>query len=118
MCDNSRRTAGFQPFREKSAGRNERRERRVHWKTRQLRVSNRTDVLRLKKHGPDPRRMDDNFMRHFRWITPLLLAFSVFMLQEIYMDFKEFKKQVASDMQSVKIDVAMLKVFLTKKIDR
>lgn len=56
-------------------------------------------------------KLNDDFMKHFRWITPLLLAFAVFMLQSIYADFKELKQ----DMFSVKIDIAVLKVSSGKK---
>ncbi len=33
----------------------------------------------------------DDFMRHFRWLTPLLLGLCVFLLQDIYFDFKKLK---------------------------
>lgn len=56
-------------------------------------------------------KMNDNFMRHFRWLTPLLLALSIFLLQDIYRDFKQLK----SDMNQMKIDQAVLKVLAKDK---
>lgn len=63
-------------------------------------------------------KMNDNFMRHFRWLTPLLLAFSIYMLQQIYLDFKDFKKDMEIQMEAQKIDMAVVKVILAKKPDR
>lgn len=57
--------------------------------------------------------MNDNFMRHFRWITPLLLAFCVYMLQDMFIDFKKLK----SDQIEMKLDIVAIKTFLTKRID-
>lgn len=59
-------------------------------------------------------KMNDDFMKHFRWITPLLLAFSIYMLQMIYSDFRDLRH----DVEAVKINDAVLKVYLTKKLDR
>lgn len=54
-------------------------------------------------------KLDDSFMRQFRWITPLLLALTVFLLQDIYRDFKALKE----DMNQMKIDLAVAQA-LTK----
>lgn len=48
-------------------------------------------------------KMNDDFMRHFRWLTPLLLGLSIFLLQDIYRDFKQLKQ----DMEQMKIDAAV-----------
>lgn len=39
-------------------------------------------------------RLNDDFMKHFRWLTPLLLALSIYLLQDIYRDFKQMKEDV------------------------
>ena len=69
--------------------------------------------------------LPDNFMKHFRWITPLLLAFSVYMLQDIYVDFKKQKNDAAEErirsqaqIASLQTDIAVIKTYLTKRIDR
>ncbi len=58
--------------------------------------------------------LHDDFMKHFRWITPLLLAFSVYLLQDMYLDFKKLK----SDVSSLQMDVIAVKTYLTQRIDR
>lgn len=59
-------------------------------------------------------KLTDDFMKHFRWITPMLLAFSVYMLQTIYSDFRELRANV----EKLNVDVVSIKVYLTKKIER
>jgi len=50
-------------------------------------------------------KLSDDFMKHFRWITPLLLGFNIWMLKEIYLDFKELK----ADVVNLKVDMATIK---------
>ena len=54
----------------------------------------------------------ENFMRHFRWLTPLLLALSVFLLQDIYFDFKKLK----IDFVDLQIKVAVSNAMAAKRI--
>lgn len=70
-------------------------------------------------------KLTDDFMKHFRWITPLLLAFSVYLLQDMYLDFKKLKNDAAEQrlrsqeqIASLQTDIAVIKTYLTKKIDR
>lgn len=39
-------------------------------------------------------KLTDDFMRHFRWLTPLLLMFSIFMLGTIYKRFEKVEDKV------------------------
>lgn len=57
-------------------------------------------------------KLSDDFMKHFRWLTPVLLAFNIFIAKEIYFEFKAMKATVSN----LQIDMAMVKTFLTKKL--
>jgi hypothetical protein len=59
-------------------------------------------------------KLNDDFMRHFRWLTPLLLAFSIFMLGTIYARFEKVEEKV----ESLRIDMATVTTFLFKKNQR
>ena len=53
-------------------------------------------------------KLNDDFMKHFRWLTPLLLMFSVFMLTQIFQEFKVIKQSV----EDLKIENAVLKIMV------
>ena len=57
---------------------------------------------------------NDDFMRHFRWLTPLLLMFSIFMLGTIYARFEKVEETVAS----LRVDVATIKTYIWKNPER
>lgn len=59
-------------------------------------------------------KLNDSFMRHFRWLTPLLLTFSIYMLQDMYREFKDQRY----DLVNLKSDMAYVKGFLAKEIKR
>lgn len=52
--------------------------------------------------------MNDDFMRHFRWLTPLLLMFSIFMLGTIYARFEKVEEKV----ENLRLDMVKVKTYL------
>lgn len=55
-------------------------------------------------------KLSDDFMRHFRWLTPLLLMFSIFMLGTIYARFEKVEEKV----ENLRVDMAAVKTFIWK----
>jgi hypothetical protein len=54
------------------------------------------------------KRLSEEAVKQFRWLTPILLTFALWMLQNMYMDFKELKL----DVTSLKIDMASVKTMV------
>lgn len=59
-------------------------------------------------------KLKDDFMRHFRWLTPMLLMFSVFMLGKIYARFEKVEEKV----ESLRLDMVAVKTYIWKKTDQ
>lgn len=56
-------------------------------------------------------KLTDDFMRHFRWLTPLLLMFSIFMLGNIWARFEKVEEKV----ENLRLDMVAVKTFIWKK---
>lgn len=59
-------------------------------------------------------KMNDDFMKHFRWMTPLLLAFTVFMLGTIYARFEKVEEKV----EGLRLDMVAVKTFIWKNTEK
>lgn len=56
-------------------------------------------------------KLTDDFMRHFRWLTPVLLMFSVFMLGTIYARFEKVEEKV----EALRLDMVAVKTYIWDK---
>lgn len=57
--------------------------------------------------------LSDDFMRHFRWITPVTVMFSIFMLGKIYGRLEKVEEKL----QGVIVTVEKIKTSITGVIE-